>query len=274
MSATAPPETTATAEVLVARARPVYTRVAVLGLLLAAAAPLTYFVAGAVAGSLDEGTFFLVTAGVALLGAALVWAFGSWSKVVGIVVSLLIAMALFWTVFGLAYPASLVDFVPGVLLPLGVALGIGGNVAALVSKRRGRLASAATGAERRIVGIVLAVAGLAVVVSGALTLAGQESLQTAGAARATLADFAFDGPYEASAGEPTTFVVHNSDPVVHTFTVKELGVNEQVLPGSDARVDFTAPPGTYTVYCIPHSSGPGADTSPDSDEMATTLVVR
>lgn len=251
-----------------------YTRVVAVGLLLAAAAPAMMFTAGLLAGmALDEdGVFFAVSTAVPLVGAALAWRFGWWSKALSLLLSLAVGLMLFWTVFGLAYPASFADFVPGVLLPVGVLLGLVGSIAALVAHRRGHRETGATPGERRILAVALTVVGLAVVASGVATFLGRSSVDAAGDA-VTMADFAFaEGTYEVTASEPTTLLVHNSDAFVHTFTIPELDIDETVLPGNDVAVTIDAPAGTYTLYCVPHADLDEPD--PEEAGMAGTVIAR
>lgn len=253
-----------------------YTRVGALGLVLAALGPLTFFAAGLFAGlPLSEGIFFLVTAGIALLGAALVWWLGTVGKILGIVASLLVGAALFWTAFGLAFPASVVDFVPGVLVPMGVLLGISGSVAAIVARRRGRMDVVASPGESQIMRAALAIALLAVVVSATLTMLSRTSVSAdSAAATSTMTNFEFaEGTYTVTAGEPATIRVHNSDPVVHDFAVPALGVEAvTVLPGSSQLIEISGDPGTYVIYCTLHSDTSDSDPDP-ADNMVASLVV-
>lgn len=259
-----------------ARPRAVYTRVAAIGLLLAASAPAVALGSALVAGMDigEEGAFFGTMIAVPLLGAALAWRFGAWAKGLSALLSIGAGVMLFWMAFGLSYPTSVADFVPGVLLPLGVVLGLGGSIAALVAHRRGHHETAATRGERRILAVVAAIVGLAVVGSGVASfLAGDDVAASGDEVPVTIADFAFaEETYEIAAGEPTSMLVHNDDAFVHTFTIPELGIDETVLPGSDVLVDVTAEAGTYTLYCRPHSDV----TEPDPEEagMAGTVIAR
>lgn len=259
------------------RPRPLYTSIGSLGLVLAGLAPLVLTVAGLALGFRGEEIVYpLVGTLVAFAGAALVWRFGRWATVLGIVIAVLLALAFFWIAFGLAVPASPVDFVPAVLLPTGVVLALAGNVAALVDSRRGRLVIAASRGERATLAGAAAVVVVAVVMSGALWVAARSSVPaTAGATDVNLERFSFQPEaYEIAAGEEVTFRIHNADPVTHTFTNRELGLDTTVLPGNDALVTFTPErAGTYTLYCVPHSSGPNADPA-NGGEMAATLTVR
>ena len=52
-------------------------------------------------------------------------------------------------------------------------------------------------------------------------------------------------------------MVRNDDPFLHTFTVDELGIDIELLPGSSQIVELPATAGTCTYYCIPHSERRG-----------------
>jgi hypothetical protein len=95
-----------------------WSRLAALGLVLAGLGPLLFLVAGVFWGLdvSEDIPFFGITGALALIAAFLVARFGTWAKVVGIVVALLLGLALFWTAFGLASPTSFFDFVPGLLV--------------------------------------------------------------------------------------------------------------------------------------------------------------
>src|SRR5687768_9045258 len=110
-----------------------WTRLASLGLVLAGLGPLLMLIAALLFGLdiAEDLVFFLGVAVIAFLGAFLVWRFGTWSKFVGILAGLLVGMAMFWTAFGLAEPASFFDFVPGILVIPGALIAIGANIAAL-----------------------------------------------------------------------------------------------------------------------------------------------
>jgi plastocyanin len=254
-------------------ARAVYTRIAALGLVLIALAPATVLIAAQVAGMSigGEGAFFGITIAVPLITAGLVWRFGAWAKVLGIVVALAAGFVLSWMAFGLVYPTSVADFLPGVLLVLGVTLAVAGGVAAIVQRRRGRLAVSATRAERRIAAVAVGVAVVALAVSGTLTLIGRSPAGSAGQLTVSIKDFTFDAEtYTVPAGEPTTLTVRNDDPFVHTFTVPELGIDEVVPPGGDTIVEVTAAAGSYTLYCKPHADMSEPD--PAMAGMAATIV--
>lgn len=250
-----------------------YSRVAAFGLLLLAAAPLLLIVVTLLtSGALDgEAMFLVIATALPLVAAVLVWRFGLWAKITGLVVALLAAAGMFWLLFGLAFPASFADFVPGVVFLVGLVLAAGGAIAAIVRRR----ATGRWGLERRIIGVAGAVVALAVVVSGVLSFMGGESAAGVDGTAVTMREFQFaEGSYQVAAGSPARLVVHNSDGFVHDIAIPGLDVDPvTVLPGSDAVVDLpAASAGTYTIYCTLHSDPTEPD--PQAAGMAALLAVR
>lgn len=256
------------------RLRPVYTGVAAFGLLLIALAAAMLLVIALASGLPFDGElagFLLPPAIVAMVAAVLVWRFGTWAKIVGALVAVLAAAMLFFLAFGIAAPASFGDFVPGLMFTLGVLLALGGSVAAIVQRRRGNLRAEATAGERRIIGGVTGLLVVAAVASGALWFTSRTTVDAAAAdVTATMHDFAFaEQTYAVAGGD--TIAVHNADGFLHDFTVHELGIATEVLPGSDALVEVPDQPGTYTIYCTLHSDPEATDAS--EGDMVATLVV-
>jgi plastocyanin len=64
--------------------------------------------------------------------------------------------------------------------------------------------------------------------------------------------------------------VRNDDPFLHTFTVDDLDIDEAMSPGSEELIEIPSEPGTYVVYCRPHTSDPD---DPSSDDMTATLTI-
>jgi plastocyanin len=258
------------------RLRPVFTRIEALGLLLVALAPVVMVGSGLAAGQSlgEEAVFFGAVFAIPAIASALVWRFGTWARIVGIVAAILAAMGMFWTVFGLSFPASFADFVPGVLVPVGFLMALGGGVAALVQQRRGHLESARTRGETRLLVVAAVVVGLAVVSSAALSFTGRTAVDASAAAfTTTMSNFEFtEAVYEVAAGQPTAVLVHNADAFAHTFTVPGLGIDEVVLPGREKLVEITAAAGEYVLYCVPHASPDNP--SREAGDMAATIVAR
>lgn len=230
-----------------------WTRLASLGLLLAAAGALTLVVAILAFGVQAEGEqwFLLAFTMIPLIGALLVNGRGWAWKIGGIVTGFVTAGALFWTAFGLARPASFFDFVPATLVMPGALLGFGASIAAIV--RRKTATGAGEKPESRWIKSVLVVAGTAVLLSGLATIFTKRTANPAGVTTygIRMSDFEFDRPaYDIIGG--TTVFVRNDDPFFHTFTVDELGIDVDLGPGSQALVKIPARPGTYLLYCEPH----------------------
>ena len=91
------------------------------------------------------------------------------------------------------------------------------------------------------------------VVSAVLTLTGRESVsaqRAAGATEVTMKKTKFEPEtLQAQAGETRQVLLKNSDPGFHTFTIKALGVDAVIGPGSEKLVEIAAAPGTYEYIC-------------------------
>lgn len=246
-----------------------HTRTASAGLLLLAAGPLLLIAAAVATGGTDELGFFVIAAAVAVIGAVLVRRGRTWSTAVALLAGVLVAGATFWMAFGLAYPASFFDFVPGVTLVLGVLLGIGGCVAALIARRR---PAPDPGAGRGLVRGALAVVVVAAVASAGLWAANRQRINLAvEAVEVSMRDFAFAPATLELPPGPSQVLVRNDDAVVHTFTMPSLGVDVTVLPGSEELVEVEVTAGEHVVYCRPHSNVDEPD--PAEAGMAATVVV-
>lgn len=248
-----------------------------LGFLFIALGPLLMLL-GAIAFRLDLGEGVAFLAPPIVLGGLMAYftrRFGTWSKIVGIVIGLLALFGFWWTVFGLFSPNSFFDFVPGLLVPPGIILAIAGSIAALVAKKRGNLRTAPDGNERA--GIRMA-AGAAVVlglVSGLLTLFGRSTVAdpTAAEATARMKNFKFV-PNEYTVAGGSQILVRNSDPFLHTFTIDELGIDVTLTAGSEKLITIPAKPGTYVLYCEPHGNPEDYEKTPtDENNMAAGFTV-
>ena len=245
------------------------------GLVLLALAPLAIFAAGAMTGAdLGEGMIFLVIGAVLAVAAGLTVAFGTWSAIVGLVLTVLAALAGFWIAFGLLAPNSPVDFVVGVMFVVGVVLSVTGGVQA-IRHRRDRV-DALTPGESRARVAALGLVGLALVASVAVNLLTRSSVAVAdaeGAASIEIGAFEFPSTTTVAAGDDAALVVHNGDAFLHDVAIPAGGIDPvTVAPGSETLVDVSSlAPGTYTYYCTLHSDTSIAD--PEEAGMAGTLVV-
>jgi plastocyanin len=262
------------------RGRPRGTRLAVLGLLMISAMGAISLVAGAIWGlDLGDSAVFLgPTIALPGIAAFLVWRFGTWAKVVGIVVALIALGTLWFTAFGLFEPTSVFDFVGGLLVVPGAVIAIVGCVQAIRAGRRGDVVSRREGGETRAIGVILAVVVGLSLVSAVLTVVARPTADATQAdAEVGLEEFSFQvgrfedgGVEEITVAGGDTLYVENRDPFHHTFTVEDLGIDVSFGPSSQHLIEIPAQPGTYTLYCRPHTSNPD---DPSDSDMATTLTV-
>lgn len=249
-----------------------WTGLATLGLAMAAAGPLITFLAGLVWGlELGADVAFLGVAFVVpAIGAFLVWSYGTWAKIVGIVIAVLVVGAMSWTVFGFASPQSFFDFLSALLVVPGGLIAIVASIGAIRDSRRPSGSTRNAGSERRAIQIVLAAVGVLAAVSAVLTVTSRSTVDGSGADVAVqLSNFEYGEPnYTVPAGGQV--VVRNEDPFLHTFTVDELDIDVTLGPNDSALVDIPDSAGTYVVYCRPHTANPD---SPGEDDMTSELSV-
>jgi hypothetical protein len=254
------------------QAQPRWTRLASLGLVFVGLGPLVIFL-GALAWGLDTGDagFFAVVAVVGLIGAFLVWRFGTWSKILGIVLGVGLGGLMFWTAFSLFAPQSFFDFVPGMLILPGAILAIASCIGAIVAGRRGHRSAVPEGGERRGIRIALSAAAVLALLSGVLTLTSKSTVVDASSAsvRVDMKDFKFTHR-QYSVGGGSIALVKNADPFQHSFTVDALGIDDNFTLGTSKLITIPAKPGTYILYCKYHTSNPK---HPSKDDMAATLTI-
>lgn len=248
-----------------------HTRTQVLGLLLVGGA-IAFTLAAALAARLplSDASFLLPAIAAPVLGAVLAWRFGTWAKVIGLLLGLATVAMSFFLIFGVFVPASFVEFTSGVAYLLGALLFLYGGIAAIV--RRGELETEPQRSELLLDRTVLGIVVLAFVVSLPLWLVNRTSVDTAAAAglpEVSASNFEYSDLSVTAGTGTTSLLVSNEDPFFHTFTIDELGIDVQLLPGSSAIVELPAEAGTYTYYCIPHSFEDGAG----EDDMAATLTI-
>lgn len=250
-----------------------WSRLAAVGLFLAACGPLLIFGAGTLWGLdiSDDAPFFLTTGACGVAASILVWRFGSWAKIVGILVALGLSGALFWTAFSLLTPTSVFDFLPGVLVLPGALVGLISCVAAIVAARRGHVSPMAEGGERSGIRVALGIVIVLGLGSTALTVAGRSTAEGAAAELTVIAsDFEFDADaYTAEQG--SEILIRNEDPFLHTFTIDDLDIDVVLSPGSEETVEISGAPGEYIAFCRPHTFNPE---SPSGDDMAATVIVK
>lgn len=254
--------------------KPRWTRLATFGFAMATLAPLILVISVLVWGMDVEGeiAFFLIVSGILAGIAFLVWRFGTWSKIVGIVLGLLTALGLFWMIFGLFVPQSVFDFMPGMLFIPGVLLGVGSCIAAIVAKRRGHRTERAEAGEARGIRIAITALVVGALVSGVLTLTGRSTAGDVSNVAATIVSKSFDyRPVSVTVAGGSKILVKNDDPFFHTFTIDELEIDEGFAVGSSLVIEIPQRPGTYIFYCTPHSDAENPD--PAENDMAGRITI-
>lgn len=247
------------------------TNLATLGFLMAATGAIL-LVAAPLLWGLDSGdvAFFAFPAVLGLVGAALIRRSRTVWKVMALVLAIVVAGGLFWTAFGLTTPASFLDFVPGLLVLPGVLLALAAGITSIRSGKQGRPVGPG---ERRATMGILGVLGLLAVASAVLTATGRETVDADLAADADLVvdleNFEFDQASYEVTGEGIV-LVKNSDPFVHNFTIDELDIDVDLNPFSEKLITLPDQPGTYVLFCEPHTEDPD---DPSDDDMAAELRI-
>ena len=225
------------------KTRPVYTRVAFVGLLLFALVSFVFVVLTLIDGEPSTLVVFVIAIALSVIFAGLMWWFGRWALALVAVCGSLNLLAWGWLLIrSLSYPNSFFDFVLPLLLTVGALLTAAGAILAFVQLRRGTIRRVSTLAERRTFGAI-AVALVALVIrSGALHIAGLSAVSTqdeAGAITVELKNsYLAPSRLEMPVGETARIVVRNNDFFIHTFEIEELGVKRTILPFSELLIEL------------------------------------
>lgn len=233
------------------------TALATTGLGLAALGPVLVVV-----GTPEALPYVVPFALLPAVGAFLVWRFGTWSKVLSIILGGLLLFMMVGTPAGegLRYPASFFDFVPSTMFLVGALAAIAGGAIAIWT-RRGRR-SLVGGRESAIVRSLVAgivTVGIGSAVASVATNQTVDEADRAGAVEIAAAEGDFSlTRLPLASGQTTRVLLRNEDPVVHTFTSDTLGVDQILRPGDEVLVELTpSTSGTYQFWCQPHSGEAG-----------------
>ena len=251
------------------KTRPVYTRVAIVGLLLSVLASVVFIILTLIDGELSTLVVFIIAIVLSVLFAGLMWGFERWALALAALWGLLNLFP--WgalLILSLSYPNSFFDFVLPLLLTAGALLTVVGAIVAFVQLRRGAVGSVSTLAERRSFGAIAVALVALVILSSTLHIAGLTVVSTqdhAGAITVELRNsYLAPGRLEISVGETARIVVKNNDFFIHTFEIEELGVKYTILPFSELLIEL-----------LPTSTGDFTYRSeaPMTGAMEGTLVV-
>lgn len=257
-----------------------WSRVASLGFLLVAAGMAFWVVGGLVAGQslTGESAFLLIPVVLGVIASVVVPRFGMVGKVLGIVFVLALLApptGAFYAAFSLGAPGAFFEFSGAAMYTVGILSALGYTIGSIV--RRNDVHDEATRGETRAMRVMLGIVVLAIALTAVMSFTSRTSVEASAAAGATevaMSNFEFaPGTFEATAGEPTKFLITNSDGFVHDFAIPALKVESGLVnPGSQKLVEVNAPAGEYTVYCNLHSDK--GETDPEAAGMAAVLTVK
>ena len=178
-------------------------------------------------------------------------------------------------------------FDTGLLVPAIASLIVAGvaGIVGFLQHHRGITRDVSTAGERWVLRATTAMVVGLMVVSGTLHLNGLESVSAEEKAAAISVDMGNNTSEPAQltvpAAKPAKLVIKNRDLTVHSFTVKELGIDVTVLRGSEELIELSSPPaGTY-VYLSTLGTGfslplhkPEVESEPSVPADSGSLVVR
>ena len=228
------------------KTHPVYTRVAIVGLLLYALVSLVFIILTLIDGEASTLRFFVISIVLPVIFAGLVWRFGRRGLVLAALWGFLnLIWGYLFLVLSLRYPNSFFDFVLPLLLTVGALLALVGAMVAFVQQRRGSARRVSTRRERWTFAAI-AVALLALfVLSGSLHVAGLTTVSAEAELGAIAVEMrnSYLAPdrLEIPVGETARIVVRNNDFFVHTFEIDELRVKHTVLPFSELLIELRRP---------------------------------
>ena len=133
----------------VRKTHPLYTRLAIVGLLLYALVSLVFAILTVIDGDATTLGFFVISILLSVIFVGLMWRFGRWSLLVAAVWGAL-NLSLGWPLsLSLSYLNSFFNFVLPLLLTVGALLALTGAVVAFVQQGSGTVRRVSTRAERR-----------------------------------------------------------------------------------------------------------------------------
>ena len=180
---------------------------------------------------------------------------GGWALTLAAIWAVLMLLAgLFFLGPSLSHIRSFWDFAPAVATFVARLAAAVGGIVSFVQLRRGTVRQTATTTERRSLVGATAIVVVLVLLSGVLHVTSLETVSAeakAGAIAVGMKDTQFD-PMQLTvrAGQPASLLVKNEDLGVHTFTVRELGISEVVIGGSEKLIAIAASDsGNYEFVC-------------------------
>lgn len=236
------------------REKPFWTRVALLGI----AMPLFMALVLAIAILIfepDAIIFPIVVAVISTVVGSLIYFVKPWGLIAAVLGGLFALMVSSDGIdLALGTPRSIFDFIfPVVLIPSALFLLTGGVMGLVQHFKHANSQEGPSAAVMAIKGVVGVVA-LLLVISAILTLTtnGSVSAEDKQGAQILTAHHSEwnTNSIDISASGTTKIVLKNRDPILHTFTVKDLGINETIGPGEEKLIEVASPgAGGYGFIC-------------------------
>ena len=168
---------------------PLYTRIAVLGLLLFALGIVLHMVLSFIQGATDDLAFFAVFVVSALVVAGLAWRLGTWALAVAAAFALInLGVHGQFLLYPLRHPSSAFDFSLSLLVAAGLLTSLVAAAVAFAQQRRGIAPTTVSTAERSVLGVAAAVLVGLFLLSGVLALTGRTTVSMEARARAIEVD--------------------------------------------------------------------------------------
>lgn len=214
------------------------------------------------------------------LAAANVWSANRWLMLAsGIATAAFTALNLPFIYPELARPDHYPSYFVGWFAVLTGGIGLTAGIAGFVDARRHRFGAprwGGLGAAALLVAVGFAGGTLAAGLSmryAPVAGAGTVALVPDSTVAVAIEEFTFPAdPITVASGEIVRIAVTNHDSELHTFTVDGLAIDADVGPGKTVDVWLQADtPGTYELYCKPHSSPAGEGDAREG--MVGTLIV-
>jgi plastocyanin len=179
---------------------------------------------------------------------------GRWWPIIGVIGGLAAAgSSLEFLAFSVEHIDSFFDFTTTIFPLVGGVILIVGSALTLWDERGHDVHSEAPAAWQTSMLGIAGVLGVVSLLSLVLTITGVDSVSDAERAAADavveMKQTEFEPEViELPAGE-IAVVVENDDPIVHTFTVEDLDVDEDLGAGDEKFIEFSAEPGEYELTC-------------------------
>ncbi|HET9200525.1 MAG TPA: cupredoxin domain-containing protein [Dehalococcoidia bacterium] len=236
------------------RARSWYRTVALFGVALILFFPIILAIGLTIGEEYEALIFAAVIAVIALAVGAVLLLLGRWWPIIGIIGGLAAAgSSLEFVAFGVEHLDSFFDFTTAIFPFVGGVILIVGSALTLWDERSEPVHEEVPAAWRTSMLGIAGVLGAFSLLSLILTITGVESVsdeeREAADTVVEMKQTEFEPEViEVSAGD-IAVVVENDDPIVHTFTIDDLDVDEDLGAGDEKFVEFSAEPGEYELKC-------------------------